>query len=217
MKTARTCPWEYSGTVRLGASVLCGLAAGLLAYVGGHRQFAPLIGWDVTAVVFIAWVGLTVFRLRRAETAELASAEDGDWIASEFLMVAASVASLVAVGLALFEAGNRDGSAKWELVAFGVLSVVLSWAIVHTIFTLRYARLYYSDKKGGLDFKMDNDPSYLDFAYVAFTIGMTFQVADTDINQRKFRRAILGHAMLSYLFGTVIVATTINLVAGLVK
>jgi uncharacterized membrane protein len=89
--------------------------------------------------------------------------------------------------------------------------------VVHTIFTLRYARLYYTGRDEGVDFNQDDPPSYADFAYLAFTVGMTFQVSDTQITHHAMRAAILRHALLSYLFGTVIVATTINLVAGLGK
>jgi uncharacterized membrane protein len=86
---------------------------------------------------------------------------------------------------------------------------------VHTVFTLRYARLYYLDEDGGIDFNEADPPRYSDFAYLAFTIGMTFQVSDTDIQDKTIRATILRHMWLSYVFGAVIVAITINLIAGL--
>ena len=92
-----------------------------------------------------------------------------------------------------------------------------SWIVLHTILTLRYARLYYSNPKGGIDFKQDGDPTFRDFAYVAFTVGMTFQVSDTDIGKPAIRETVLRHALLSFIFGAVIIAITINLVAGLSK
>ena len=117
----------------------------------------------------------------------------------------------------MVQAGNAHGVAKDWQVGLGVVSVVLSWALVHTIFTLRYARLYYAAPVGGVDFNDEEPPSYVDFAYLAVTIGMTFQVSDTSLSSREFRATAMRHALLSYLFGTVIVATTINLVAGLSK
>lgn len=93
---------------------------------------------------------------------------------------------------------------------------MLSWAVVHTTFVLRYTRLYYTGQDGGVDFNQPEPPAYLDFAYRAFTIGMTFQVSDTTIQAGAIRRTVLRHALLSYLFGTVIIATSINLVAGLI-
>ena len=100
-------------------------------------------------------------------------------------------------------------------VGFSVLSVVASWAVVHTVYMLRYARVYYTGPDGGANFHQDESPRYTDFAYLAFTVGMTFQVSDTELNAVAFRRNVLRHALLSYLFGTVIVALAINLVAGL--
>ncbi|MDT5017597.1 MAG: hypothetical protein QOD39_3757, partial [Mycobacterium sp.] len=79
---------------------------------------------------------------------------------------------------------------------------------------LRYAMLFYSGPEGGVNFNQPSSPRYTDFAYLAFTIGMTFQVSDTDLRTPAFRATALRHALLSYLFGAVIVATTINLVAG---
>jgi uncharacterized membrane protein len=83
------------------------------------------------------------------------------------------------------------------------------------VFTLRYARTYYSEPTGGIDFNEEDPPTYLDFAYLALTIGMTFQVSDTNLTSKPIRRTALGHAMLSYLFGAVIVALVINVVASL--
>jgi uncharacterized membrane protein len=100
------------------------------------------------------------------------------------------------------------------LTGLGVISVVLAWVMVHTVFTLRYAHLYYSGN-GGIDFNEKDDPDYRDFAYLAFTIGMTYQVSDTDLQTKAIRRTALKQGLMSYLFGTTIIAMTINIVAGL--
>ncbi|TMK44127.1 MAG: DUF1345 domain-containing protein, partial [Actinobacteria bacterium] len=118
----------------------------------------------------------------------------------------------------LVKASSEHGGAKALLTVVAVVSVFLSWAVVHMTFTLRYARLFFTGPRGGIDFHDDDrDASYLDFAYVAFTIGMTYQVSDTDLTNRQIRSAALRHALLSYLFGTVIIAMTINVIAGLAK
>ncbi len=96
-------------------------------------------------------------------------------------------------------------------------SIVLSWAMVHTVFTTRYARLYYTGGDGGVDFNEDDPPRFSDFAYLSFTIGMTFQVSDTNLTSKDVRATALRHALLSYLFGAVILAATVNLLAGLAK
>src|SRR4029450_4810440 len=101
----------------------------------------------------------------------------------------------------------------------GVATIAISWVIVHSVYTLRYADLFYREPEGGLDFKSGPDfqPDYHDFAYTAFTIGMTYQVSDTDVNRHEMRRTVLRHALLSFLFGAVILATTVNVIATLLN
>ena len=95
-----------------------------------------------------------------------------------------------------------------------ITAVVVSWLIVQAVFTLRYAHRYYSPPTGGIAFEGSSQPDFRDFAYLAFTIGMTYQVADTATTSRDLRHLILWHSLLSYLFGTVIVATAINVIAN---
>ena len=127
------------------------------------------------------------------------------------------MAVLAAVGFALVKAGQATGGLKAYLVTIGLLSVVLSWAVVHTVFALRYARAYYTEPVGGIAFNEAEPPNYIDFAYYSFTVGMTFQVADTNITLRAIRRTTLHHALLSYLFGAVLLGLVINVVATLLK
>jgi uncharacterized membrane protein len=101
------------------------------------------------------------------------------------------------------------------LAALALATVALSWLLVHTLFTLRYASLYYADDDGGVDFNQVEPPRYADFAYLSFTLGMTFQVSDTSLTSSVMRAAALRHALMSFLFGSIILATLINLVAGL--
>lgn len=104
---------------------------------------------------------------------------------------------------------------KAAILSLALGSVTLSWFLVHAMFTLRYARLFYRDNNGA-DFNVGSLPHYSDFAYLAFTAGMTFQASDTDLNTDAIRSTALRHALLSYLLGAIVLATTINLVAGLV-
>ena len=131
----------------------------------------------------------------------------------DLVLLLLAVGSLLTVGLVIFRA-HHSGSVR---LALGVACVVASWAVLHTIFVLRYALLYYSEPVGGIDFKQEPDPTYRDFAYVGFTVGMTFQVSDTDIGKATIRTAVLRHSLLSFVFGAVILAITINLLAGLSK
>jgi uncharacterized membrane protein len=180
-------------------------------------QLAILMGWDVTAVFVLATVWIRVLRLDPNETREHAIAEDNSRTSAELLLLSASVTTLVGVAFGLAKANNTTGALNVVLTIAGVLTVALSWFVVHTVFMLRYAHEYYTDPVGGIDFKTDEQPDYWDFGYVAATIGMTFQVSDTDIQARKVRRTILRHALLSYLFGAVILAVTVNVIANLLN
>jgi uncharacterized membrane protein len=176
---------------------------------------ALVLAWDVTAAVYLAWVWSTVGRLDGARARRVAAAEDDSRATADALLLSASVASLVAVGFVLAEAGRAGAGQRGALTALAVVSVLLAWSVVHTSFALRYARLFYSPPVGGLGFGEDDPPGYADFAYVAFTIGMTFQVSDTEISKRPIRRAAIHHALLSYVFGTMILGIIVNSIAAL--
>jgi uncharacterized membrane protein len=194
--------------------VVAGLAvAAAIGAVGGWR-YAPLGGWDA-ALIFTAWAWVPIGRYDGARTASHATHEEPGRAATSLIVVIAAVASLGAVAVMLAQGGAAKGAAQDAVAAFALASVAVSWFAVHTLFTLRYARLYYSGADGGIDFNQRIPPRYLDFAYLAFTIGMTFQVSDTDLQTPAIRATALRHALLSYLFGAVILASTINLIAGL--
>ena len=199
--------------VSTGAAIVAGIVAGLL----GAGRASVLIGWDVLALVFCAWVWSTIWRLDAQATARHANRENPSRELADLVLLGAAIASLVAVGVVLFGAGHANGNAKYIQAALAVASVFLSWTLVHTLFTLEYARLYYSSQGGGIDFNETDLPQYSDFAYLAFTIGMTFQVSDTDIKSKRIRRTALRHALISFPLGAVIIATSINLVSGLAK
>jgi uncharacterized membrane protein len=203
--------------VRIAVSFAVGVVGGVAVALAGQATVAPLAGWDIAGLVYLAWMWRTISRLDAEGTARRAVREEPSRVEADTLLLVASVVSLGAVGLVLIEAGNNSGASKDVLVAIGVVSVVIGWTIVHTVFTLRYARLYYGEPRGGIDFNEREAPRYTDFAYLAFTVGMTFQVSDTDLQTKLVRANVLRHALLSYLFGAVIVATTINLIAGLTK
>lgn len=192
-------------------------AAGIATAAGAGTSWsvAVLAGWDAAAVVFLALVWPSIAPKDGAATAAWAQDEDDSRRASETVLLAASAASLIAVGFTLSEAGRAQHAARVVLVVLAVGSVALAWACVHTVYTLRYARMYYTAPIGGIAFADDDQPDYLDLAYLAFTIGMTFQVSDTDIAKKGIRRTAIHHALLSYLFGAVILAVAINTVATL--
>jgi uncharacterized membrane protein len=197
--------------------MLAGAVAGAIASLFTVPTASILLGWDITVTIYLVWVWSAVWRLAPGLTARLAKREDPSTAVAEILVVGAGTAVLVAVGFALVRAGQATGGLKAYMITLGLLSVVLSWLVVHTVFMLRYARAYYSEPAGGIEFAGTEQPAYMDFAYFSFTVGMTFQVSDTTITSRAVRRITLQHALLSYLFGAVLLGLVINVVATLLK
>jgi uncharacterized membrane protein len=206
-----------SAGARVVVAAVVGIAGGGIASTSTFWQAAVLIGWDTAASILLVWIWIAVTKLSAEETRAHAIEEDPSIRMTEIIVLLSGVALLAAVGLVLVRAGNASGGTKAYLISLGVLSVALSWSLVHTVFTLRYARSFYSNPIGGIDFNEDDPPTYLDFAYLALTIGMTFQVSDTNLTSKRIRRIALAHALLSYLFGAVIVALVINVVASLLN
>lgn len=205
---------------RAGIRVLVVFASGVLAFglllLVTTWEVALIGSWIVAAGLFLLWVWLGVHTADAQRTKDLARLEDPSRITADVLLVAASGASLVAVALALLRAGEEQGTAKHITIAIAGICLVASWTTVNTVFMLRYARQYYDGDPGGIEFKgEEHGPTYADFAYLAFTIGMTYQVSDTTLASSVIRATALRHALLSFVFVTSVVAITINIVAQL--
>lgn len=203
-----------SGTrfvLMLVAGVLVATVTGLL----GYWDFALIAGWGAASITYIVWVWAMIGRMDAATTASHATREDPARPMADLLIVLASIASLGAIVFLLIGTSGASDRVQVVVAVFAVFGVALSWFLIHTLFTLRYASLYYRGVDGGVDFNQKEPPSYGDFAYLAFTLGMTFQVSDTNLTTREVRMTALRHGLLSYLFGSVILASLINLIAGL--
>lgn len=177
-----------------------------------------MVGWDTFALALIIIHWEMFFSADAARTRLRAKLLDENRSEIFLVVLIATFAALFAVILVLI-----DKELKAADISVAIVGLVLSWFLVHTTFTMRYARLFYDEKeengenktKGGLDFPDDDHPDYLDFAYYSFVIGMTFQVSDVEISSKKIRRLTLLHSLLSFVFNTIIVALTINVLAGL--
>jgi uncharacterized membrane protein len=215
----RTLVRHHTGRVLSSARALTCVAVGVLA--GGlvglvwEPELAPLVGWTAAGGAAVCWVWAIAWHLADEGTERLAE-EESRSRSTDACVLGAAVASLGIVALALVRSSGRDPVAV-AAVLLGVVSVVVSWALVNTVFALKYARLYYVDepRRRGFDFYQDGEPSYADFAYLAFTVGMSFAVSETEPTETRVRKIALGHALLSYLFGTGVVAVAINLVKNL--
>jgi uncharacterized membrane protein len=211
--------------MRVGVSTLVGAVATVAAGLLVGWTYAASIGFDVAAVVFLVWTWVAVGRMDAEQTALHATREDPTRRMTRLIVLAACVASLGGVGVLLVRAAADEGSQRAWVAALGVGSVAVSWFVVHGLFTLHYAELYYgadgdphapgAGKAGGIDFGLDTPPRYGDFAYLAFTVGMTYQLSDTPVTTRALRGSVLHHALLSYFFGALIVGASVNLVVSL--
>jgi uncharacterized membrane protein len=206
---------EASSGTRLIVAVVVGIGAGLVAGALVEWSFLPLVGWVVAGAVFLGWTLTAVWPLDGTATHGLSQREDPSRPLTDLILLGVAVAAMLAVAMVIVRANQGDSSVDKARVALGVLSVIVSWAVLHTVFTLKYTREYYAESPGGIDFGSNDEPCYRDFAYVAFTIGMTFQVSDTTVSDSRLRSMILRHALLSYVFGAIIIAVTINILAGL--
>jgi uncharacterized membrane protein len=190
--------------------VLVGVPTGIVT----SWEIGTLVGIDVAVALWTYRIWTTIWRRDARQTSALAQREDPTRATADLLLLTAAGTSLVAVGAVLANTARGSGPSDVR-IALALVSISLSWLLVHTVFTLRYARIYHAGDDGGVQFGGDDPPSYRDFAYLAFTIGMTFQVSDQTLETVEFRVAALRHALMSFVFATGIVATTINLVASL--
>ena len=198
------------------SSLSAGLATGVIVgFLAGFRLL-PLVSWTVTVAVLLTWVWRMSWPQDAAGTKRLAE-QESTTRSTDVWLLAAAVASLAVVVVALVQSSSQQSGTAVASVLLSVLSVALSWALVNTVFAFKYARLYYLDEPdmGGIDFKQEASPTYSDFAYLAFTVGMSFAVSETEPTATRTRRVALGHALLSYAFGTGVLAVAINLVTNL--
>ncbi len=175
-------------------------------------EYVPLTFWDTFAACLLLLAWRDFHGKTAAQTAAMARK---DYMGQSATDIVLTIASLASIGVVVLLLASSDSSPLH--IVFGLASIVLSWATVHVLYMTRYAVMYYDDKKDGIDFNGIEDPTFVDFAYIAFTMGMTYQVSDTAFTSTRFRKVALTHALLSFVFGTAIIATTINFLASLSK
>lgn len=196
--------------------IVTGVAAAVATGIWGQWIYAPAAGWAVAAVVYNVSVWTVITPMKADQTRSHATDEDPRRSTADLLILCAAVGSLAAVVLVMIGAKDAHGFDKFMLALLALVGAAASWLLVHTLFTLRYAEVYYtSDPPQGIEFNQKEPPQYTDFAYMAFSLGMTYQVSDTSITTRAMRSAALRHSLLAYVFGVGILATTINLVVSL--
>ncbi|AUD07172.1 DUF1345 domain-containing protein [Spirosoma pollinicola] len=171
--------------------------------------------WIAFAVTILALMWASICVAHPRDLPKVSQLEDSSRTLILVFVIVAAVASLYAV-IVLLDSTDKNGPDWPQNRLLALLAIASGWILVHTVFTLRYAHLYYgndTNKKkpsGGLDFPNDDEPDYLDFAYFSFVIGMTSQVSDVSIGSKRMRRTALIHGVLSFGFNAIIIALTVG-------
>ena len=179
-----------------------------------------MIGWDTFSLCMIVMSWITFSITTSQQIRQLAKEQDSSRVIIFVIVLISTFASFLAV-LLLIIAKKEFKSAEAFHLTIAIGGMVLSWVLIHTIFTLRYAHIFYGDNKekpeihaAGLEFPGDKKPDYLDFAYFSFVLGMTFQVSDVQVTSKRLRRLAMLHGILAFGYNTIMIALTINLIAG---
>jgi uncharacterized membrane protein len=218
-----------AASTRSAVAAVIGVAAAVTTGLLGDWAYALAVGFDTAGILFLVATWLSIGRMDPASTAAHATREDPTRRMTRLIILAAAVASLAGVFTLLLgstSGADSSGANRAGAAVLGLGSVATAWLVVHSLFTLHYAELYYgpgggdpaapgAGKRGGIDFALDTPPQYSDFAYLAFTIGMTYQLSDTPLTTRELRMSVLRHALLSYLFGSLILGASVNLIVSL--
>jgi uncharacterized membrane protein len=179
-----------------------------------------MIGWDTFCLVTIILCWITFSVTTSQQIRELAKAQDSSRVIIFIIVLISTFASFLAVVLLIVSKNGHKSEEAFHLT-ISIAGMILSWVLIHTIFTLRYAHIFYDNDKerpeehaAGLEFPGEKKPDYLDFAYFSFVLGMTFQVSDVQVTSKRLRRLALLHGILAFGYNTIMIALTINLIAG---
>lgn len=221
-KDTKVAPFEKVNSIQ---RLLICLAIGAIVYFIVNREVFDtlthlMIGWDTFSICMIVISWTTFINTSSKDIRELCKVQDSSRSIIFIIILISTLASFLAVLLLIITHKNGKTGEEWRLV-IAISGMLFSWFLIHTIFTLRYAHIYYGDNEtkpgthaGGLEFPDDSKPDYLDFAYFSFVLGMTFQVSDVQITSKRFRTLAMLHGLLSFGFNTIMIALTINLIAG---
>jgi uncharacterized membrane protein len=195
-------------------SVLTGCVVGAIVAVIWNVPLGILAAIAVIGAAFVASAVIVLWPMDADATRQHVGREDFRPAVDELFVVALAVGAVIVIALILI---LGDSHSQNVAAAIGLAGVFMNWAVLHMMYAARYAHLYYLAPVGGIDFNSDDErPAYRDFFYFSYNLGMTYQVSDTSVSSAAIRSVVLRHCLLSYVFGTVILAATINLVAGIV-
>ena len=216
-------PRKLSVRFRLILSAIVAGCVALFLPSSFHWATRFLCVWDAGMMVFLGFTLHLMVKATPEKMQRYAKQEDEGRATILTLVTAAACISIFAIAFIL---GDKSKNSELMVlhISLSLITIVGSWLLVHVIFALHYARIFYQNyetlaksEAEGLDFPGEREPDYWDFLYFSFVIGMTSQVSDVDVTSRTMRRVSLIHGILSFFFNTSIVALTINIVAGVIQ
>ncbi len=220
MKKNTSIPNLHPGVKFLIALIAGGLAYSYTVYILMEPFTRLMIGWDFFGITYIL---ISIFTLLSTNTSQIRSIAQKQDMGHQFLfiiMVMASITSMISIAL-LIKSTQTWLLDKQLIAAIYLAGVIVCWLMVHIIYAFHYAHMYYGNDtenknthRGGLNFPGKRQPDYVDFAYFSFVIGMTFQVSDVVIEDPQIRRVVLFHALIAFVFNTVIVALSVNAIVN---
>lgn len=197
------------------------ICAGFAAHAMGFKPgAASLIGWNLACLAYLGPTLWTIVKADGDSVKRTACEEDENRSVIMALVLTAVASSFASVIIALREAKGAHGGTDW-LAVMAVSTIVLSWFVVQSIFTLHYAHKYFGDgdddgqSDRGIKFTGDPPETYKDFWYVAVCMGATFQVSDFSLTNTSFRNLATAHALVAFGFNTLVLALGVNIVSNL--
>jgi uncharacterized membrane protein len=215
----RRCVWALNDASRAGVCFLLGGFIFVLAFRQGLSwEIAFLSGWNLGLAAYLALLGAVVFNADETASRERLSKVDPTEISLVTVLVLVAILGIMAVGVILTAVGQRSSLETKLLISLSVIAVTLNWMLLHTAFGQHYARLYYDEPEGmsdirrGFDFPGTSSPTYADFMYVSFTIGLTYAMSDVSVTDSVERRTVLVHGIVSFFFYSTVFGAVLNAV-----
>jgi len=207
--------------IGFGAAIIAAIAVLVFAPHSFSGIVRDIAAYDLGAVILL----VAIYALTMSDNPDLTRMRAGTDDPGRYVVfVSILISCAIAMGSALLVIPKPQKFVHpWEtefVLVLGIIAVACAWTLIHTAMSLRYARLFYYDDDGegigGLEFPKTPYPDDFDFAYFSFIIGMTFQVSDVMVTDTAFRRHVLYHSIISFVFNTAIIALGVNIVSGLI-
>lgn len=215
--------WQLHDLWRFVLSVSLGAMAGVMSWkwLGLGGEVAFLAGWILTWAIYLVLLGIVIFQADGPMTKQRVSRDQPNRALLLIVLIMVALIGNISMGVILTSVGKEHPAQARLLVGLSVWAVIMSWLLLHTASGQHYARLYYedTDPQGrpcpegmcrGLEFPGGAPPTYLDFMYFAFTVGLTYAVSDVNVTSEIHRRMVLIHSVVSFFFYTTILGVVLN-------